>query len=191
MSWNKRLALCSLLVLVLVVVAFPLSADADRRVISDADDAHGRLDIKSAVAGHLMKSGDGARLIRHRLTTYRRWHKRVLEGGSSHMEFLFDADEDASDDLQVTVDIRNGKLSARITDLDDEKGLGRARVWRPSGRSVSIALRKGDLGGKTYRWHAFTSYHRDDSRRCGTTSDVVVVCSDRVPNHGAALHRTR
>jgi hypothetical protein len=166
-------------------------AHADKRLIRDRDDVHGRLDIKLAVAGHLPKRGSKKRLLRHRLTTYRPWAKGVLEDGSTYIELLLDADEDAAADVQVTIDHRRGELSAEIWDLDREKSLGNARVWRGDRRSVTTAFPKRVVGGDTYGWYAGASYHRDESRHCGTASDAVAVCSDRAPNRRRATHRTR
>jgi hypothetical protein len=166
-------------------------AHADKRIVRDRNDVRGRLDIKLAVAGHVSASEGRARLIRHRLTTFRPWAKGVLEDGSSYVELLIDADDDPATDVQVTIDVRRGELSARIWDLDRNESLGKGRVWRDDRRSVTAAFPKRIVGGGTYRWYADTSYHREDSRHCGTASDAVGICSDRIPNRGLVGHRTR
>lgn len=56
---------------------------------------------------------------------------------------------------------------------------------------MTVAFPKRRVGGGAYRWYAFSNYHRAESRHCGTTSDVAVVCSDRVPDRGMVRHMTR
>lgn len=175
------------LVVLLGLAANP--ARADRRVVKDGNDAHGRLDARYALAGHRAGTGD-ERLIRHRIATFKAWPVRLLADGGTEIDFLFRTNGDSHDDAQITVDFRRGRLVARMRNLNSGKSLGRVHVWRPNRRSVSVAFPKKGLGG-SYRWYAVTSFHHDGSERCGTVSDVSVRCPDRVPNRGYVAHSVR
>jgi hypothetical protein len=173
-------------------VILVLPAHADKRIIEDRDDVHGRLDIKLAVAGHARTKDGKPRLLRHRITTYARWRTHLLADGSSYLQLVLDGDDDAAADVEVTIDVRRGELTARVRDLDRNESLGKARVWRPGHSSVTIAFPKRYVGGGAYRWYAESTFHRENSRHCGPVSDVAVVCRDRVPNRrGMVRHRTR
>lgn len=181
-TWIPALSLAA------VICVSASAALADRRVVRDGDDARGRLDVKVAVAGHKSTGKSGHDLVRHRLTTFAPWGRKVLGDASTDVQFLFDTDDDHAADVQVTVDLRRGRLVALETDLDSGTSVGRARVWRPNRRSVAIALPKRNLGGGDYRWYAATAFHRDGSKACGTSGDAVAICGDRVPNKGFVHH---
>lgn len=123
-SWGVCIGVC------LVLVSLVLPAQADRRLVEDRNDEHGRLDIHMAVAGHAPTKGK-PRLLRHRLTTYGSWGKSVLADGSSYIQLLLDGDDDAGADVQVTIDVYRGELTARVRDLDRDESLGSAGCGGP------------------------------------------------------------
>lgn len=147
------------LMLHLLVPAFllPPIANADQRVISDANDVGGYLDIKTASAGH---TRDG--LIKHTVTMFGSWESRELntECGSDFFNFNFNFRDI---NRKVTVEWQ-GKLVAKVYAFENTRYIGTARVWRPGDRTVVAAFKRWKLGRgvESYRWqvHSGSRYCR-------------------------------
>jgi hypothetical protein len=143
-----------LLLAAAVALAGPAVAEASTRSFPDAEDAGGRLDIRSVGHGHA-----GTKLT-HTLVTFGRWPSSLLVGGA---RVVFQIDTDGSPvnlERTVVVSWRNGALDASVRNAAGHL-IGHGSVSRANRRSLTVALAKrllGNAGG--YRWRARTSHQR-------------------------------
>jgi len=160
----------------------------------DGNDTHGRLDIRRIVHGHRL-TGDHS-LIRHRLSSRRRWYTRHLQGNPNFINMFLNTDRDKRPERRLTIDVRGNRLFARMDRFPSVVRVGYADVWRPNKWSpnkwsVSVAFPKSFLGQgvMAYGWYANTFFHTGGDGPCGTPTDVVRTCVDRAPNRGLIKHR--
>jgi hypothetical protein len=165
--------------LALTVLTTAGGATASTRTIEDADDTPGRLDVRTAVAGH------AGNLVAHTLTMHERWASKALGKGTATLIFQIGRRTRTMD-----VGVRDGRLFAEIcTEAEDGSVRGCSEdvgLSRPDRRSIRVTLRKGLLkkGLSSYTWTAYTHLNRGES---GCTD---LVCVDTVPDDaGTVRHR--
>jgi hypothetical protein len=145
----------------------PGAAQANTKTVGDGNDTANALDIRSVSHGHKR-----ARLT-HTLRTYSRFSARFLRGDNGIL-FGFDTNGSArSAERFAVIFWAGGRLHAVVV---NGKGhfVAKARVSRPSSRSVKVTLRRSSLGNPAgYRWTGFTFV--------GQSVDVA-------PNRGLILH---
>lgn len=161
----------------LLGLLFPSQSSADTSSHFDGDDTHGVLDLKRVVQGH--KSDPHGRLVRHRLTMFREWGRVDLRHERNFINIFFNLDKDQRPERRLTIDVEDGRLKARMDRFPSGRRVGRAEVWRPDRRSVSVAFPESFLSEvASYRWRANSFYHSKGEGPCGTPSDVVKTCVD-------------
>ena len=161
-----------------IIVASAIPAAGDNRFVRDPRDTKGRLDVRRLEHGHGPASPTGARRVRHIVTMHRGWWKRRLRCGNGpchgilNLEFSTDRDSDRERLIQVYV--RDGRYTARIFAETENcviqtgpceqrtEAIGRARVTRPSSRSISVSLPVRKLGQDLdlYRWRIQLAFGR-------------------------------
>jgi hypothetical protein len=169
--------LAALLALALLTTAG--GATASTRTIEDADDTLGRLDVRSAVAGH------AGNLVAHTLTMHERWASKALGKGTATLVFRI-----GRRTRTIDISFRDSRLFAEIcTEAEDGSVSGCSEdlgLSRPDRRSIRVTLRQSLLkkGLSSYRWTASTHLNRGES---GCTD---LVCRDVVPDDaGTVRHR--
>ena len=170
-AWQKRLVRAWLqLCVTLAGLALILTpASADSKFVKDADDASGRLDIKSISHGH--SRGD----LIHRINTYNNWRGRRLRGRTViYLWFSIDK-EDRYAERRVVIDFVNGRLGAWLQTYQESSDhvsvgpLRRVDVRRRNRHNVAIFFRAPALVGrrdKQYAWSASTRYKARRSDAC-------------------------
>jgi hypothetical protein len=165
--------------LTLALLATTGGATASTRTVDDADDTLGKLDVRTATAGH---AGDK---VAHTLTMHERWASKALRAGTATLVFQI-----GKRTRTMNIDFRDGALFAEIcTEAADSsfsncsKNVG---VSRPDRKSIRITLKKSLLkrGLTSYRWTAYTYLNQGES---GCTE---LVCLDSVPDDRSGIrHR--
>ncbi|RYU10156.1 hypothetical protein [Nocardioides iriomotensis] len=165
--------------LALALLAATGGATASTRTVDDADDTVGKLDVRTATAGH---AGD---LVAHTLTMHERWASKALQAGTATMIFRI-----GKRTRTMNIDFRHGALFAEIcTEAADSsfsdcsKNVG---LSRPDRKSIRITLKKRLLekGLTSYRWTASTYLNQGES---GCTE---LSCLDSVPDDSSGIrHR--
>lgn len=174
-------------IVLVALVAAPSMADTTW--LRDPDDTDGKLDIKSVVQAHEMDSPVGE-AIRHRLTMFRYWNKKALRSRNNFINLFFDTDDDKGFDRRLNIDVRNGALRAKMEKWPGLEDVGFAKVWRPNGRSVSVAFSESWLGRRVgaYQWIGYSVYTVQAEASCGFQGDQFFRCTDRLPNKGRYTH---
>lgn len=183
----KRIALIACTCFLLAGSLTVALADTDR--IQDANDTPGKLDVRFAVEGHKQTEND--RLLRHRLTMFDRWSKRALARKGNFIHLFFDTDSDGGYERRLKITARKGELRARMQAWRGLDSVGRADVWRPNRRSVSVSFPASWLGDglEEYKWIAITNYAVDGEGKCGLQGDVYKACGDRIPDKRKLTHQ--
>ena len=176
----QRLAAVSVMLSVVVASVALLStkSQADTKLVQDADDTAGALDVSEV--GH---SHGQNRLLIHRLSTYESWSNDVLldEGTAFWFEF-FPA---GGNEKYVRVDVSpDGNLYGEVIRWDGETILAYVKVWRPDDRTIQIEFPKRilKLGLHRYSWNVASTFRQPGASECGGDP---YVCSDHVPDQGA------
>lgn len=144
-----------------MLVAVPISAVADTKVVEDADDTQGVFDIASVSHGHT------ERLLLHTMTMYEAWENAVLADDSTYVTFTFYYGR--GNFKFITVDVApDGSLFAEIVRWDGETVVGYAKVWRPDDRTLQIEFPKRALqrGLNRYSWDAHAVYRGPAGSEC-------------------------
>lgn len=152
-----------------------LMAAAHHADTTDPNDTRGRLDVKRVRFDHQGPPN-------WRVVTFSKWTIRGMWDRGYIMVLLDTAGGEAAEYyLLVRSNGRSLEGSLwRARAVGPDSRLGSAKVWRRSGRSVTVQvrLRRLDFGEKrtVYRWWAHTTFTDDVCRRS---------CHDRAPDRGA------
>jgi hypothetical protein len=162
-------------IVVLGSLALPLFALADRRLLHDANDAKGRLDVRRV-------EFDGHRKPRWKVVTWSGWSARtILDRG--YVLVRLDSFGSGRFDYYALLRSIGGHMTAGL--FHDRRGhpdyrVSSLKVWRPGRRSVKVRIRLNKLrfgaSRRYYRWAVETIF---SGRHCRNT------CFDNAPGHGA------
>ena len=152
---------------------------ADHGRTFDADDTHGRLDIRKVSHAHR-----GAHVLTHRITTFGDWRPRLLQG-RTNFNLWFSTDDDRWAEYIARIYYEHDELRACFggyNEGSDFAGVGpckRVPVGRPARRSVLIRLKDSFVGdADSYGWSAQSAYSRGGAAHCPHRD----VCYDYVPS---------
>lgn len=175
------------LTLTMLLIAAPAAADTTRH--RDRNDTDGKLDVRLVVQGH-RRGSSGTPMLRHRLTMFERWGKRALSQQNNFINLFFNTDDDRGFERRLNIDVRNGRLRAKMQTWRGLDRVGFARIWRPNRRSVTVAFPKRWLGSgvRSYEWIGVALYSIKGEGPCGLQGDVHAGCSDRLPNRSRFTH---
>lgn len=164
-------------------------ARAEYSAFGDPHDVAGRLDVDWVAHGHLHT--DAGRLLKHVVKMFRGWGKRQLRGPQSFINIFFNTDGDTGFERRLNIDVRDGRLRALMTKFRSGERVGIARHWHPTSKRIAVMFSPELLGSAIdgYEWIVLSIYHRGGDGPCGTRSDVVKTCIDRVPNRGRVVHQ--
>lgn len=157
--------------LTLTLLATAGGATASTTKVDDGDDTLGKLDVRTATAGH-----DGKLLV-HTLTMHERWASKALGPGTATMVFTI-----GKRTRTMNVDFRDGELFAEMcTEAADSSFSECSRnidLSRPDKKTIAVTFKKRLLkpGLTSYRWSAFTYLNQGES---GCTE---IFCLDSVPD---------
>ena len=176
---NTRTWVAILVVGLLIPFGLPETAAANSKVVEDADDIDGALDILSVGHGH-----HEGRLM-HRMTMHESWDNSILSNdGSIYFTFYFLHGNHKAINIDVSAD---GTLYAEIIRWDGETVLGYAKVWRPDERTVQIEFPKRALKRRLarYTWNANTVSKGPPGSSC---DGEEFLCGDSVPDGAGNTH---
>ena len=124
----------------------------------------------------------------------KRWGRRAFKRRGNFINFFFDTDRDPGFERRLNIDLRRGELRARMQ-IWRRNGraiqtLGRATLWRPDRRSVTVAFPRTLLGMRVtrYAWIGYSVFGIKGQGACGLNGDVYAPCTDRFPDEGRYHH---
>ena len=133
-----------------ILVALGSAASAHRQGKSDPNDTSGDLDISRLLLAH------DAQTISITVKTFEGWNSSILRGQSGYVRVDVDPPGGNDHGYAIYAKYKNGELRGVVKRIDDDftyRKVGRARVKRPSRRSVRLTVSRDLINAdKSVSW---------------------------------------